>query len=253
MLQGALSREELPAADTFPILVTFSRHDHANGFLFPIANIPLNAYTCTLAGDSVGLNRPDLSEYSLLPREVARMVVSPVLSSLFLPLDYLTTQMREFLLNSNWLPETLAQLPGTEVLVDAVDWAARDDTFVDTTGVSRRRVRWNASGKGVFNAGSVTEAVGRCPNPGLGSMNPPELFSITDIASARRLPARSGVILIDCSSVIRESAVFGVDLSNLFLDYTLSWVDPIGAHEDVNQTELYKLMDVMFANAVNAP
>lgn len=47
LIQPALAAANLPPDPTFPIMITQSEHDHANGFLFPIANVIVNAYSFT--------------------------------------------------------------------------------------------------------------------------------------------------------------------------------------------------------------
>jgi len=44
LFQPAMVAENLHESAEYPILVTFSRHDHANGLLFPLANLAINAY-----------------------------------------------------------------------------------------------------------------------------------------------------------------------------------------------------------------
>jgi hypothetical protein len=49
LIQPALAAANLPREPSFPIMITQSEHDHANGFLFPIANVIVNAYSFTAA------------------------------------------------------------------------------------------------------------------------------------------------------------------------------------------------------------
>ena len=49
LIQPALAAANLPPDPAFPIMITQSEHDHANGFLFPIANLVVNAYSFTAA------------------------------------------------------------------------------------------------------------------------------------------------------------------------------------------------------------
>ncbi len=49
LIQPALAAANLPRDPTYPIVITQSEHDHANGFLFPIANVIVNAYSFTAA------------------------------------------------------------------------------------------------------------------------------------------------------------------------------------------------------------
>ena len=45
-----------------------------------------------------------------------------------------------------------------------------------------------------------------------------------------------GVFVVDASDIITEGS-FGQDLSNPLVDYTLGWIDPIGAHSDYTDPE----------------
>jgi hypothetical protein len=47
MLQPALVADNLHRDAPYPVLVTQSRHDHANGLLYPVANLVVNAYSFT--------------------------------------------------------------------------------------------------------------------------------------------------------------------------------------------------------------
>jgi hypothetical protein len=50
LIQPALAAANLPPQPLgFPLMITQSEHDHANGFLFPIANLVVNAYSFTAA------------------------------------------------------------------------------------------------------------------------------------------------------------------------------------------------------------
>ena len=50
LIQPALAAANLPPGPLdFPLVITQSEHDHANGFLFPIANLVVNAYSFTAA------------------------------------------------------------------------------------------------------------------------------------------------------------------------------------------------------------
>lgn len=47
LIQPALVLSNLHRNAEYPVLITQSRHDHANGFLFPAANLAVNAYSFT--------------------------------------------------------------------------------------------------------------------------------------------------------------------------------------------------------------
>lgn len=49
LLQPALAEAALHGSAHYPILVTQSEHDHANSFLFPLANSVLNSFTFTMS------------------------------------------------------------------------------------------------------------------------------------------------------------------------------------------------------------
>ena len=57
----------------------------------------------------------------------------------------------------------------------------------------------------------------------------------------------NGVFVVDASDIIKKGA-FGFDCSNPLFDYTLGWLDPMGAHSDFKNPESLALLK-WFANS----
>jgi hypothetical protein len=272
LFQPALSLPNLHRDADYPILVTQSRHDHANGFLFPLANVVVNAYSFTsfegllrarvfgVVSDTlergadavlpeVQLPLPGLElpvpplvnrPYELFERGMAEIASVPfalAYSAVTTPFNYAVAQGRGLLRNPiDHTMDTLAQLPVVEVLVDGASILAK------------REVAWGVRSKGFLDLGLLNESPGRLlvapyraprefpvvsePLPGAGTPIP--------IAACGGRHCR-GLIFVDASDRI-ELGSFGLSLENRWVDYTLGWLDPIGAHTDYRKPEMIELM-----------
>ena len=58
------------------------------------------------------------------------------------------------------------------------------------------------------------------------------------------LPVCKGVVFVDASAIVKEG-LFGVDLERPWADFTLGWLDPIGAHEDYRNADVVGLMGTL--------
>jgi hypothetical protein len=70
------------------------------------------------------------------------------------------------------------------------------------------------------------------------------VYSPSDIAQMKVPP--NGVFVVDASDIVRIGA-FGLDRGNHLFDYTLGWLDPMGAHSDFKNPEAMTLLK-WFAN-----
>jgi hypothetical protein len=121
--------------------------------------------------------------------------------------------------------DTLAQLPLVEISVD---------------GLGRlvgKEVPWGRRSKGFFTLGSIHEGMGRL-SPPLALYPDPKVYDPRDLDALESVP--SGVFVVDASELINEGS-FGQDLSNPLVDYTLGWLDPLGAHSDFTNADAIAL------------
>jgi pimeloyl-ACP methyl ester carboxylesterase len=261
LLQPALSAPNLPRhAVRFPIAVTQSEHDHALGWLFPLANLPVNAYyfsafealfrreifgrvnegvekTLETATGAAVRQLPGQSQAqpqvpferarSRVVRSLAEAASIPLtlaLSVIAAPIGYLDTQIYSFATEPiDHTMDTLAQIPGIEVGVWALDRALE------------REVPWGRRGKGIFSLGTLHESVGRTSAKGFLSRAAPEVFGMESVRLVAGeeclLPTCRTTFALDAASVIRTSGL-GLDLGQPLADFTIGWIDPIGAHGD---------------------
>jgi hypothetical protein len=261
LLQPALAAPSLPRYDVrFPIVVTQSEHDHALGMLFPIANLPVNAYyfsafealfrreifgrvntgverTLESATGAAVRQLPGQSQArpevpfergrGRLVRSLAEAASIPLtlaLSVIAAPIGYLDTQIYSLATDPiDHTMDTLAQIPGVEVGVWALDRALE------------REVPWGRRGKGLFSLGTLHESVGRTSAKGFLSRAAPEVFGIDSVQLVEgedcMLPSCRTTFAIDASPVIHKSGL-GFDLERPVADFTIGWLDPIGAHGD---------------------
>jgi hypothetical protein len=140
------------------------------------------------------------------------------------------------------LLDTLAQLPGIEALVGAADH------FAGRAVPSGRR------SKGLLSLGALHESSGRLAAPGLlapsGPVYGPQLAPELGSAGCG-LPRCSGLLLVDVSE-LSGSSLFG-DLRRPWLDYTLGWLDLIGAHSAYTDPELAAFLTRLFHALPSGP
>jgi hypothetical protein len=281
LLQPALVLANLHQDAHYPLLVTMSRHDHANGLLFPIANIPINAYgftafealfrhqvfeyvedrvgsTVQTVTDIVTAPLPDLKDKDVEPepqtdrqptlpsramylvrRSSAELVSIPAslaFTLLVTPASYAYTQLRAFVTHPvNQVMDSLAQIPVVEVVVAGLDHALG------------RELPWGQRSKGIFNLGPLHESIGRLltttamPRELPPLYSPDELLGFDPGPDGCGLPTCSGILLVDASTLIRRGA-FGEDLENPWVNFTIAWFDPLGAHGDYLTPEVAAIM-----------
>jgi hypothetical protein len=277
LFQPASVPANLHRSAPYPVLATMSRHDHANGFLFPIANVPLNAFGFTtfeallrrpvdLARKSArgavkavgrampGAGEPETPEPAPAPEpedadfetlrempgrgayvlrrtltEVAALPAALAFTLVATPVNYLYVQGRGLVRNPvSHVFDTLAQLPVVEIPVDGLSWALR------------REVPFGQRSKGFLEFGPILDPVGRLLSPVATGprLHPPvSPAAAIDESTPCGLVVCEGLLVIDASEDITRGAL-GEDLGNPFWDYTLGWLDPIGAHGDYRNPKI---------------
>lgn len=226
-LQPALTRFNLPEEECkyqYPVIVTQSRHDHANGFLYPVANTLLNSYAFTGQTAYVDQVFPDSpNPIHTAVKQTSVFVSALAFTAVALPTNYLWTQGHLLVRrNVNYIADTLAQIP----LIEAPVWA------LDAALHGKANLQWGTKSKGLFELGAPFESAGRLTSVAIGNTPQPRSYSVEE---AQQLLQRGykGLMYVDESSRISHSA-FGqaIDLQNPALDFTVGWFDPIGAHSD---------------------
>jgi len=273
LLQPALVRANLDHTGGYPTVVSMSQYDHALGFMYPIANLALNAYGFTLfealvqksvlrpaqrgMGAAVGTVAGSLSR-SAGSKSESRSVMGPALSrtvrvgrrtlaelvalplslvftAVSLPVDYAYIQFRGLTTRPlSHLMDSLAQLPLVEVPVELLDRAMHDE------------VRWGRRTKGIFTLGPLHEGLGRMVMPGILDRELPRVMTAEEFIALDEAP--DGVVYIEASEIVRRGAL-GVNLGNPAFDFTIGWLDAIGAHGDYTNPEVAALA----AEVLNPP
>ncbi len=269
LVQPALVSRNIDKNASFPVMVTMSRHDRAVGFLYPLVNLPLNTYGHTnieffiqrrvydqvedqVEGTSSKVTsifkkkekkqKEESSFQKSQTRKFSRRVIGETLalpvnflfSIAAIPIGYLYTQGHGLVTQPvTHIMDSLAQIPLVEIPVDGLSYALG------------REVPWGQRGKGIFMLGGLNEGMGRLVPPAMiGSQVP--VYSLSDISQMKAPP--NGVFVVDASDIIKKGA-FGFDRSNPLFDYTLGWLDPMGAHSDFKNPEALALLK-WFANSV---
>jgi len=290
LIQPALVLPNLHRHADYPVVVTQSRHDHANGFLFPTANLLVNAYSFTsfeaifrqrvfrvvteqaergtqMAADAMAKALPDFMDgrkkgedaqpgaleglqlplppladrpFDLLQRGLAEGASVPIAllySAVTTPVNYVATQVRGLVRGPHHhVMDTLAQLPVLEIATDVAS---------DAFDVSPR---WGERHKGFFDFGLLNESAGRLTIPPYEAPSDFPVVSLDELRTgaaradgACGLPACKGLVFVDVSTAV-DTGVFGLSLERRWVDYTIGWLDPIGAHADYRKPEIIGLM-----------
>jgi len=256
LLQPALPLGSLDHGAHYPLMVTMSSYDHANGALYPLANVFLNTFAftifesvvqrvflqpiqhgvqetigiesdiegedTTILGQTVSAGRRTAGEFAALPLSLG-------LSLVILPIDYVYGQAQGIATRRlHHVMDTLAQIPGIQIGV---------------AGLGRllgREERWGQRSKGLFTIGPLHESVGRMVVTAmLGDSHHVPVMSRTEVESLQELP--SDAFVVDASDIIRHG-LFGLDLGNPLIGSTVGWIDLIGAHSDYGSQEVIDLM-----------
>lgn len=275
LLQPALVVRNLEPDVDYPVMVTMSRHDRAIGFLYPIANVPLNAYGFTTfeaivqqrlinpielrveatetavtsaipTGPILPERRSDNQNGAADERkeansqtvsrrgwrtlsEIAALPLSFAFTLVVTPVDYVYIQGRGLLTHPvDHVLDTLAQIPLVEIPVDGL------------AKITRREIPWGRRSKGFLTLGPLHEGLGRMATPTLFEEQNIPVYSLKEIYELEAAP--EGIFMVDASDIIKQGA-FGLNLNDPWIDYTLGWLDPIGAHADYRNAEVMKLID----------
>ncbi len=273
LVQPAAIEINLHERADYPVLVVQSRHDHANGFLFPIANVPWNAFSFTMfeavvehrllplvTSTARALPRAVLGKRSVpsdpvalprsRPRRIGLWLRRAAIEALHLPLgvawslasvpaNYAFAQVVGLVRHPlDHVMDSLAQLPLVEIPV----WGLSE--------ALGREVNWGDRGKGIFSLGPVNESAARISTPIIGRNQTLPVYDLRReilgdpwASQPCGLPACRGITLIDASEDIRRGALWDEDLGSPAIDFTLGWLDPIGAHNDYLQPPVYRLID----------
>jgi hypothetical protein len=178
-----------------------------------------------------------VGEFASIPVALASGAITTPFNYAYIQARALTTHPFDHLMDS------LAQIPVVEILVAGASKAAD------------REIAWGRRGKGLFNLGALNESVGRLRTHAMVDDVSSPVYSLADFESARgstecNLPRCTGVLLLDASDFI-EIGVFGLSLKRPSVDFTLGWLDPLGAHTDYkNETVVHLIAD--FFDAVSA-
>jgi hypothetical protein len=202
-----------------------SRHDHGNGFLFPVANIPLNSYTSTgteaimvrnMCGD-----KPSL--WCGLTFDILQLPFSFAWTAVAVPLNYIYTQGYQMISrNIDYIPDTLAQIPIVQIPVREID----------KHSLHRN---WGEHYRGAFSLGAINESAGRAVTPTIGMTHVTQPKDINAFLDKREMT--SNPLFIDATSVIKEG-LYGEDMEGFLGDYLFSWADPVGSHQNFMEPKI---------------
>ncbi len=234
----ALVPLNLPTEPNYPLVIAQSEHDYANSFLYPVANVPLNAYTSTGAEGIPWVTTKRSSQQSPGARRFidwAKLPFSFVLSLIMTPLNYGYTQVREVATRHvHYVPETLAHVPIVNIPVHLIDEYVMG-------GVFDAKQDWGRYHRGAFNLGAVHQSAATEATAAIGaSWEVADSEPLSGALSASR-QFGPGVHYVDCSDVIR-SGWHGLDLANPWVGLTVGALDPIGAHMEYRRPEIMHLI-----------
>lgn len=230
--------------EDFPIVVIQNWHDHANGFLFPIANIPLNAYTATgtegVVSEFVSCQRR--TEQSVLTRtaiDILRIPLSIAYTGISSPVSYMWGQASEIINRRfNYILDSMAQLPLIEIMIWATD-----------KGLEKldAKQHWGERHKGIFTLGPLSESAGRLVVSPIGTFQQAPVYEVGPFL--RLEESKLPWIFVDVSNEAGKG-IYGMNYNNRIADFTLGWLDPIGSHFYYHERAIYDVIDRVLSHPV---
>jgi hypothetical protein len=272
LLQPALTLENLNVDSPFPIMATMSQHDHAVGFLYPLANVPLNALGFTMfealvqrqffgrvrRGIEISTGAPHDDEISqpesavpvapwrnedqrrqenIFKRNFRRIrrTSGEVLS---LPLAALLTIIATPIDYAYIQIRGLATRPVSHIMDSLAQIPIVEAPVEGLSHLLGHEVIWGQRSKGIFTLGPIHEGVGRMATPRLFRKSPP-VYGLEELAALPGPP--TGLFVVDATEIIHRG-MYDIDLANPWVNYTLGWFDYSGAHSDYVNAEVVSLL-----------
>jgi hypothetical protein len=220
LIQPAMSEADLRSSrrhHSIPTVVTFSRHDRANGVLFPVAAIFSSMYWHERFPP---LRNPTPVEERTIPNSLWWEVRGG--------------------LREDHLMDTLAVIPLIQIPVHWWDESIRDP--------SDEIPNWGDQGKGLFSLGARFDSVGRerpifsIPGPAAWSQIPHiwtewqrQPLTIQEVISSGSTSENrwiDGVLYVDATNSINRNPL-GIDMNNTWARFTIDHLSIMGAHEDM--------------------
>jgi hypothetical protein len=249
LIEPAAIELNLPKGSSFPTIVTQTRHDHANGFLYPVVNLPLNAYTFSRMETIKSHTSEEVPKqenyFENLGKDLLIIPASFGCSLIAIPTGYIYNQGYQIWhRHLNYPMDTLAQIPLLEIPVDLLDEVLEH-------GEPNKPERWGSSHRGLMGSGLFGESAARAVSPDFGNWRTPNVVNLEDIIRDdkwQRNALPNGFLYADCSKVMSHGFF---DLNNHLVDWTVGWLDPVGAHGDYKQPPIYKLIYKLFSCPVD--
>ncbi|MBT5550242.1 MAG: alpha/beta hydrolase fold domain-containing protein [Nitrospina sp.] len=244
LIQPAMALFFAPEGAKYPTVITQSRHDHANSLLYPLASLARNN-DITKYWEFLEEDKTD-DKISRALKQFARFPISIVQTAVLTPFSYFYSQYKEISARGlNYIPDTLAQIPVAEIPVQAIDQAFGEN--------GKGKFEWGEKNKGLFNMGYISESAARLQFPGyLSEFGFPDHsigYDIKDFLEKKENEAwwlTKPIIYVDATEVIKEGQFFS--LSNKWYDPTISWLDPIGSHQNFEEDRIFRLIRKVMIN-----
>lgn len=236
LLQPAMNQLLLPSGEIprdspykpieFPVVVSQTKLDYANGFLYPLAN---SLFDTNLTGFFE-------SQLPKLSPEILQKIrfdyfryISPIIGPAFSPYSYSVTALRNIYCRPiDVVFDTVAQIPILKTPIVLVDQFALRSWKRD----------WGVKHRGLLSI-EINESAAR-RDVDAASVNYGELFvqhSLTDLG--KETLTQSGQVFVDISSIYDRSI-----WRELFVD----WIDVIGTHNCIKNREIHALIDQVIIN-----
>lgn len=272
LLQPALTLEHLNLNAEFPVMATMSQHDHAVGFLYPLANVSLNSLGFTMfeafvqryflgnvqrgleftAGTAQRVITAPLTtnvptappkaqpaqDYESFFDRHSRRVRRTTGEILAIPLTMLFTIAVTPIDYAYIQVRGLVTHPINHVMDSLAQFPIIEIPVEGLSNLLGREIPWGQRSKGIFTLGPIHEGVGRMSTPRLFRPSPP-VYSLQELAELPGPP--SGVFVVDATPIIRRGE-FDIDFSKPLPKYTISWFDKSGAHSDFRNAEVGRLL-----------
>ncbi len=252
LVQPAMAALTFPSrskgVDGYTIAVTQSRHDYANGVLFPVGNTLLNSHFSTFntsLAAALGSKAMPGRQLELGPVGQAYTFVGSLYGTgIYAPLSYGYNQVFQiFHRNVQYPLDTLSQVPIVEIPINECGSLMQ-------RGDPGKQEAWGSSHRGAFGFGIISESAGRAMTPRLTSFSTPQATPLQEAIDDRFEFRRGETQFIEASKTISHSFFLRRDLNKPWIRL-LGRLDPIGAHADYRKPEVYKLIHKVLSRHVS--
>jgi len=233
---------------SYPVVITQSRHDHANGVLYPVGNAILNAYTFSATAARLStLQMGGTSSHETTSKhrpwiDVPRLLGSFAWTAIAVPLNYGYNQVFQLSTRGIHYPmDTLANVPIAEIPITSLgNWIG--------LGREGKPQKWGRSHRGALGFGAINESAARANAPILGTFRTRPATPLDVFLKTGVLADSAGLQYVDATEAVSNSFFFNANLNHP-LNRLWAWMDPIGSHTDYRKADVMQLIHMVLGSS----